>query len=50
MKSVHVKPNTYINYSKKINDKDPKFKCGDIARISKNKNIFAKGYIPDWSE
>ena len=34
MKSVDVKSNTYINSSKEINDKDPKFKIGDIVRIS----------------
>ena len=27
-----------------------KFKIGDIFRISKYENIFAKGYIPNWSE
>ena len=26
------------------------FKVGDIVRISKYKNIFAKGYVPNWSE
>ena len=25
-------------------------KVGDHVRISKYKNIFAKGYIPNWSE
>ena len=30
--------------------KDPKFKVGDYVRISKYKNIFAKGYAPNWSE
>ena len=50
MKPVDVKSNTYINSSKEINDKDPKFKIGDIVRISKYKNIFAKGYTPNWSE
>ena len=35
---------------KKVNDKDPKFKIGDHVRISKYKNIFAKGYTPNWSE
>ena len=35
---------------KKINNKDPKFKVGDRVRISKSKNIFAKGYAPNWSE
>ena len=31
-------------------EKDPKFKVGDHVRISKYKNIFAKGYAPNWSE
>ena len=44
IKPVDVKSNTYIDSSKEINDKDPKFKVGDIVRISKYKNIFAKGY------
>ena len=35
---------TYIESSKDINNKDPKFKIGDIVRISKYKNIFAKSY------
>ena len=30
--------------------KNPKFKVGDRVRISKYKNIFAKGYVPNWSE
>ena len=34
---------------KKLN-KDPKFKVGDHVRISKYQNIFAKGYMPNWSE
>ena len=50
MKSIDVKDNTYIDYIKDINDKDPKFKTGDHVRISKYKNIFAKVYIPNWSE
>ena len=50
MKPVDVKSNTYINSSKEINDKDPKFKIGDIIWISKYKNIFAKGYVTNWSE
>ena len=50
MKSVDVKDNTYIDYKKEVNDKDPKFKIGDHVRISKYKNIFAKGYMPNWSE
>ena len=50
MKPIDVKDNTYINADKKINYKDPKFKVGDHLRISKYKNIFTKGYIPNWSE
>ena len=50
MKPINVKDNTYINASKEINYKDPKFKVGDDVRISKYKNIFAKGYMPNWSE
>ena len=50
MKSIDVKDNTYININKEVNDKDPKFKVGDHVRISKYKNIFAKGYTPNWSE
>ena len=50
MKPADVKDNTYINPDKEINNKDPKFKAGDYIRISKYKNIFAKGYMPNWSE
>ena len=50
MKPIDVKDNTYINTDKETNDKDPKFKVGDHVRISKYKNIFAKGYTPNWSE
>ena len=35
MKPADVKSNTYIDSSKEINDKDHKFKIGDIVRISK---------------
>ena len=41
-KPVDVKSNTYINSSKEINNKDPKFKIGDIVRIAKYENIFCK--------
>ena len=34
---------------RRCNDKDPKFKFGYHVRISKYKNIFAKGYFPNWS-
>ena len=50
MKPDDVKDNTYIDFKKKVNGKDPKFKVGDHVRISKYKNIFAKGYTPNWPE
>ena len=43
MKRTDVKDGTYNNIGKEVNDKDPKFKVGDRVRISKYKNIFAKG-------
>ena len=48
MKPVDVKDNKYIDFNKKVNDKDPKFKIGDYVRISKCKNIFSKGYTRNW--
>ena len=50
MKPIDFKNNTYISFGKEINDKDPKFKVGGHVRISKYRNIFAKGYTPNWSE
>ena len=35
MKPINVKPNTYIDSSKEINDRNPKLKVGDIVRILK---------------
>ena len=55
IKLVDVKDNTYIDsmelHSTELHsNKDPKFKVGDHVRIPKYKNIFAKGYTPNWSE
>ena len=50
MKSADIKSSTNIDSSKEINDNDPKFKVANLVRISKYKNIFAKGYAPNWSE
>ena len=50
MKPVDVKGNTYIDFKKEVNDKNPKLKVGDHVRISKYKNIFAKEYLTNWSE
>ena len=49
MKPVYVNQ-THINSSKEINNKDSKFKIGNILRISKHKNVFAKRYTSNWSE
>ena len=50
MKPVDVKDNTHIDFEKEFNDKNRKFKIGDHVKISKYKNIFAKGYTKNWSE
>ena len=50
MKPVDVRDDTYIDFKKEVNDKDPKVKVGDHVIISKYKNIFAKGYTTNWSE
>ena len=50
LKPLDVKSRTYIDSSKEINNKDPKFKIDGVARISKYKNIFEKDYVPNWSE
>ena len=50
VKYVDVKSSTHIDSSREFNDKDLKFKVGDIVRTSKYKNIFAKAYVPNWSE
>ena len=44
MKPVDVKSNTYIDFNKENNEEDLKFEVGNHVRISKYKNIFAKGY------
>ena len=50
MKSADVKYNSYIDFKKQVNDKNPKFKVGDHVRISEYKIVFAKGNTPNWSE
>ena len=49
-KPIDVTGDYYAEYNENFNKKDPKFKVGDNVRISKYKNIFAKGYTPNWSE
>ena len=50
MKPIDVKSSIHINLNKENNKEGPKFKVGDYVTISKYKNIFAKGYAPNWSE
>ena len=50
MKLIDVKSDSFAEYNEETNEKNPKFKVGDHCRISKYKNIFAKGYSPNWSE
>ena len=50
MKPIDVTSGSYAEYNEDFNKKNPKFKVGDHVRISKYKNIFAKGYAPSWSE
>ena len=49
MKPVDVGDNNKRVYIDEHNEKDSRFKVGDRVRISKFKNIFAKGYTPNWS-
>ena len=48
MKPIDVTDDSFVEYNEESNKKDPKFKAGDHVRISKYKNIFAKGYAPNW--
>ena len=50
MKPIDVKFDSYGEYNVDCNEKDCKFKIGDHVRILNYKNIFAKGYAPNWSE
>ena len=51
MKPIDVGDNNNKRvYVDEHNEKDSRFKVGDRVRISKFKNIFAKGYTPNWSK
>ena len=47
MKSVDVTNDSFVEYNEESNKTSPKYKVGDHVRISKYKNIFAKGYVPN---
>ena len=48
MKPIDVKNNKRV-YIDEHNENNSRFKLGDRVKISKFKNIFAKGYTPNWS-
>ena len=50
MKPIYVTLNSYAGYSVDSNDKDHQFKIDYHVRISECKNLFGKGYTPNWSE
>ena len=50
MKRINVTSDSYTEYNEDSNEKDPKFKVGYRVRISKYKNIFAKGHSQNCSE
>ena len=49
MKPVDVKPSTYVDLGKEINDKDPKLKLVILLGYEKIKIFFSKSYVPYWS-
>ena len=50
MEPIDATSDSYAEYNKDSNEKDPRLKVGDHVRISKYKNIFATGYTQNWSE
>ena len=50
MKPIEVTDDSFAENNEEFNKKGPKFKVGDHVRISNYKNIFAKVYVPNWSE
>ena len=50
MKPVDLKSSTYIEFNIEKKDKDPKFKVGDLVRITTYEIILAIKYTLNWSE
>ena len=48
MKPIDVTSDSYAECKEDPNEKNPKFKVGDLVRISKYKSIFEKGYTQNW--
>ena len=50
MKPIDITSGSYAEYNEDSNITKPKFKAAGYVRISKYKNIFAKGYTQNWLE
>ena len=50
MEPIDITTDFYAEYNEDFYEKDPKFRVGDHARISKYQKVFAKRYSPNWSE
>ena len=50
MKPIDVTDDSFAECNEESNKKNPKFNVGDHVRISNYKDVFAKGYTPNWSE
>ena len=50
MKPIDFENDSFAEYNKSSNEKEPKFKVNNHVRISNYKKIFAKGYAANWSE
>ena len=50
IKPIDVTNDSFVEYNEESNEINPKYKVGDHVRISKYKNTFAKGYVPNWPE
>ena len=45
MRPIKIKDNTYFDYIKEVNNKDPKFKVDEHVRISKYKTFLLKDIL-----
>ena len=50
MKPIDTKSDSFAEYNEESDKKDIKIKASDTFRISRFKNVFSKGYTPNWSE
>ena len=48
IKPIDVKSDSYTKYNVDSNEEDLQFKIGVHVRTSMYKNLFAKGYAPNW--